>query len=502
MQKINWSAAGRRGWGVVPPNFLRHFTQMGRVQINLKWPALAVSLLLAVLGGTLVQADSPNRVALVVVHANGDINRQCVEFSESEITGMAVLQRSGLDLNVDAGSGMGGAVCRLDGEGCTYPADDCFCQCKSSDSCVYWSYWYQQGGNWQYSGLGAANFKVKNGDVQGWVWGKGAIGSGGTKPPAVKFDDVCAPPPTSTATPLPTDTPTPAPTHTPTPVARPVIHNFAANQTTVVAGQPVQLSWDLSGATAAYLRYNGQEQGVVSPGSISVTPAENTVYTLVAKNEGGETSATVSITVSAPPTPAVVAAAAPPPTNPAPAAPAALAPPTDTPAATSAPEPVISFSAASLSLPAGACTNLSWRVENASAVFLADAPVAPQATTSVCPAQTQTFRLRAVYPAGEKSAELTLAVTAAPLLPTDTPSPATEIAVAAPTAPPATAAAAAPAEAPAPRRFAITAETAPESGGGVLWYVGVAGAVGLFVLAPLALLVAGWVAWWLKGSRR
>ena len=46
---------------------------------------------------------------------------QCISFSEPEISGLQVLERSGLDLNYDAQNAPGVAICRIDGEGCGFP---------------------------------------------------------------------------------------------------------------------------------------------------------------------------------------------------------------------------------------------------------------------------------------------------------------------------------------------------------------------------------------------
>lgn len=92
------------------------------------------------------------------------------------------------------------------------------------------------------------------------------------------------------------------------PVGLPVIDRFNAERESITAGQSVLLSWDLSEATEAYLRFDGGEEGVVAPGSKTVYPQKDTVYTLVARNEAGETTATVTVRVSgATPTPAPVA---------------------------------------------------------------------------------------------------------------------------------------------------------------------------------------------------
>ncbi len=263
---------------------------------------VSVSLWVVFFSATWAQAEDPNKVGLVVVHGDGSVITRCVEFSEDEITGFEAVERSGLDLNYEPSGGMGGAICRLDDEGCTFPEQDCFCQCQGSGDCTFWSYWHLIDGEWQFSG--AAAYPVQHGDVDGWLWGSGSSG-GGIEPPAISFEEICGQSPTATSTTTPTDTPlpatdtptatnTPQPTNTPKP---PTIAYFSADRTTIQAGESVTLSWDLSNAKAAYLRYEDVEQGVVAPGSRAVSPAGTTIYTLIARNDGGETTAEVSITV-------------------------------------------------------------------------------------------------------------------------------------------------------------------------------------------------------------
>ncbi len=174
-----------------------------------------------------VRAETPHRAGLVVQHGDGSVQTQCITFPEDSISGLDVLQRSGFDLNVDAGNSMGATICRLDNEGCSFPQEDCFCQCTGSD-CVYWSYWRQENGEWVYSNLGASNTKIHDGDVEGWVWGRGTTGGAASVPPNLTFAEICAVatptdvPPAPLPSPTPTDTPTPVPsptaTDTPTPL--------------------------------------------------------------------------------------------------------------------------------------------------------------------------------------------------------------------------------------------------------------------------------------------
>jgi hypothetical protein len=169
-------------------------------------------------------ADEPNQAGVVVQFADGRVETRCVSFEEDEITGAELLALSGLDAVVDPSSGMGVTVCQIDGEGCFYPAEPCFCQCMGGGECAYWNYFYRDAGQaaWTYSALGAAIHKTKPGSVEGWVWGDGH------SPPAeeLTLEVICAAPspePTATSEPA-TAVPVTAsasPSDTPGPTALP-----------------------------------------------------------------------------------------------------------------------------------------------------------------------------------------------------------------------------------------------------------------------------------------
>jgi hypothetical protein len=177
--------------------------------------------LLATLGlpGTTV-AGEPSQAGLIVEFGDGHVETRCVAFQEEEITGAdLLLTYSGFDAVVDASSGMGITVCRLEGEGCGYPSEACFCQCMGGGECAYWNYFYREPGSseWTYSALGAVLRKVRHGSVEAWVWGDG------TTPPTFEgtFESICAAPtaePTVTSTVEPSASPEP-PTAAPTAAA-------------------------------------------------------------------------------------------------------------------------------------------------------------------------------------------------------------------------------------------------------------------------------------------
>jgi hypothetical protein len=76
--------------------------------------------------------------------------------------------------------------------------------------------------------------------------------------------------------------------------ASPTISSFTANPTTISAGQPVTLSWNVTNST-----YNTIDPtaGPVRGTSLVVNPAATTTYTLYTTNSFGRTTATVTVTV-------------------------------------------------------------------------------------------------------------------------------------------------------------------------------------------------------------
>jgi hypothetical protein len=74
----------------------------------------------------------------------------------------------------------------------------------------------------------------------------------------------------------------------------PVITSFSANPTTVSAGQPVTLSWNVTGASYFVV---SPQVGAARGTSVVVTPTATTTYTLYGTNAYGRTTAKVKVTV-------------------------------------------------------------------------------------------------------------------------------------------------------------------------------------------------------------
>ncbi len=159
-----------------------------------------IAILVSLAAPSRGSAEGPNSAGVVVSFEDGRSESVCVEFTEAEISGAELLSRAGLQIVTMSGSG-GAAVCGIDGVGCENPGD-CFCQCHGG-GCRYWAYYTLEDGGWRYSAVGSSLRKVHDGDVDGWAWGAGGIGTG-TQPAASSFDAICPP---LTPTPPPTATP-------------------------------------------------------------------------------------------------------------------------------------------------------------------------------------------------------------------------------------------------------------------------------------------------------
>jgi peptidoglycan-associated lipoprotein len=88
------------------------------------------------------------------------------------------------------------------------------------------------------------------------------------------------------------------PSYTPPPAAVKPTASLSADRNSINRGESVKLSWTTTDATNVSI---APEVGAVTPqGSTTVTPTESTTYTLTASSAGGNTDATVRISVNGP----------------------------------------------------------------------------------------------------------------------------------------------------------------------------------------------------------
>lgn len=156
--------------------------------------AIGLAAALPVAGGGLgpcasaARAQGVHRAGLVVQLSATDVRRFCVEFTEESISGLELLQRSGLPVVYSVQS-LGAFVCRVAGTGCV--ARRCACRCPSTGGpCTFWGYYRLRSGRWLFSATGASATPVRDGDVEGWRWGEHRQG---TLPPGgATLDGICA----------------------------------------------------------------------------------------------------------------------------------------------------------------------------------------------------------------------------------------------------------------------------------------------------------------------
>jgi hypothetical protein len=183
--------------------------------------------------GDLKPSPVSHRAGLVVFSSDGSVYTACVSFGEDVLSGLDLLQRSGMSLQTATNPNQGVAVCEIDGVGCS--SNDCFCSMPD-----YWSYWQRNNEGWAYSAIGSAQSQVIDGDVNAWSWGTG-------NPPAdISFQNICEGVPFV----IPTATVTTTP-QTDTPVPTQVIPSVQATITT----QPTLTSTESRGGPGTYIVY-------------------------------------------------------------------------------------------------------------------------------------------------------------------------------------------------------------------------------------------------------
>lgn len=119
-----------------------------------------------------------HRAGLAVFSGAGNLFTDCVTFTQESISGLELLQRSGLAIETATSPNQGTAVCKIGDVGSS--SDNCFGGMPN-----YWSYWQFGLNGWDYAVTGADQSKVVDGDVNAWSWGSG-------NPPAlITFQNIC-----------------------------------------------------------------------------------------------------------------------------------------------------------------------------------------------------------------------------------------------------------------------------------------------------------------------
>jgi hypothetical protein len=154
-----------------------------------------------------------HRAGLAIFWGDNTLFTTCVSFTESSLTGLDLLQRSGLVLETATNPNQGTAVCKIGQVGNS--SNDCFGSMPN-----YWAYWSLGTNGWEYSVIGADQSQVMDGSVNAWSWGSG------NSPALITFQNICEGVayvlPTAAQTSVPqTDTPKPNPLATSIPATLP-----------------------------------------------------------------------------------------------------------------------------------------------------------------------------------------------------------------------------------------------------------------------------------------
>jgi hypothetical protein len=123
-----------------------------------------------------------HHVGLVIEHSSGRIVARCIAFTEEQITGLQLIQRSGVQYQSQNFGSLGSAICQLDSEPSTVQSN-CF------GTGPYWQYFHRTAGGWAQSPLGVTSWTLHDGDMDGWHYAPGAAQA----PATTAFSTVCPP---------------------------------------------------------------------------------------------------------------------------------------------------------------------------------------------------------------------------------------------------------------------------------------------------------------------
>jgi hypothetical protein len=134
-----------------------------RVAPGLTALVLGIALVLGAPAAAPARVQGAHVAGVTVSFGSGQVVHRTVTFSGDSITGIDALRGAGFDVEVYGFSGIGGAVCKIDGVG---RAADSSCL-NGGDQ--YWAYWHDG----RYSSVGAGASEVHDHDQEQWAWGTG-----------------------------------------------------------------------------------------------------------------------------------------------------------------------------------------------------------------------------------------------------------------------------------------------------------------------------------------
>lgn len=127
------------------------------------------------------QRASASRAAIAIRFRDSHERRFCIDLPSETISGLDGLRRTGLRVETRGFGRLGAAVCMIDGFG------NDLSDCPGAKG--HWHYWHWDGSSWRESSLGASNYAVKDGAVEGWTW---QAGGAATAPGTVDLERICS----------------------------------------------------------------------------------------------------------------------------------------------------------------------------------------------------------------------------------------------------------------------------------------------------------------------
>ena len=159
---------------------------LSSIQVQIAVVLVVVALLLGGSVGQAQERDEAHHAGLVIRDQAGALTYAYVAFSEPEISGLELLERSGVPVVTVGFGGLGEGVCAIGGQGCS--VSECrrrLCQGPRADDPFWQAFRQHAPGDWRPLLLGASSTMVKDGDMIGWSWTGGAASL-----PAVMLDEI------------------------------------------------------------------------------------------------------------------------------------------------------------------------------------------------------------------------------------------------------------------------------------------------------------------------
>lgn len=123
-------------------------------------------------------APATHRAGLAVFSGGDNVFTKCISFTVDSMTGLGLLQESGLAIETATNPTQGTAICKIGDVG----DDPSNCFGSMPD---YWVYWDLGTNGWEYSPVGADRSQVVDGGAYAWSWGTG------NPPPVLTFQNIC-----------------------------------------------------------------------------------------------------------------------------------------------------------------------------------------------------------------------------------------------------------------------------------------------------------------------